>query len=1106
MPAVGKRLRNYAKLAGFLVICAFSSTQFAGGQEPPTKPYPPESAPSTLNGGAVKPDGFYLYDKDTGNKIMVPGLTFQELDRLRGLDSARRPKTDPFNIEQTRLDIVVPRSAKDEPEVRHAIIDLEMRVRVDASPDERVRVPLQLPGSYLVDPLQVEGIAGYHVELTDLPADQKSPNNYVGYTLSLQPLEPTVITVKGKFRTPIKSQTGFDTLELQLPDTTTKVRLNLPQTDLEVDVVGRGDAIINNVPAAEDSNIEIDSNGGAFTIRWQRTKERAGPTQVLDVEGNWLVTWPSQTDRVKVLLTLRVENLRGTVGSFEVVIPESAVLATETLLLNPKLQLSPPSGSSQTNWLVSPLEGDAPAPIELHLELEFPGANITAERPFQMPIVEVVGALRQRGKVQVNVQRPERLRWTPGPSVRPTIADTTSIPAESRRYAFDYRRLPIALSLWTDNPQEQLRLTPRMVINVSEHAAEMVFSVRGTTTAVAGQPIEIDLHDWKLLQVEGISGPLSGDAYRLAGQTLIVEPDAVLPSAFGNGAPTMQLLIHAGRAIDTRTVSCELPVLRVGKEGNSATLIEPLDIEIRPDSGWLFVPDLDASNALERITAATGEALLLRARPSNSPPSLKGYLLPHQRELKLDRNLKFTAKAESVDVEEHMHFQSNSALTSLELKLPLGDRLDAWRIMVDGVRVAIDQSTEVVRVIPLNPLPPGDHELVLLRTIPLKATNEGARATVPVVDFVRIEATPRDEVPCQVVSVDGVRLEVARSSEDFVSTSNLMVGIPPEGLSIRASIVSPAIVNHRIERLWLQTVSGGSQLRERAVLRLNRPPRKLRLPANMIPSQATIQAAVGTQMLPVFRTSDQQLELLLPPSEESISVTITIWTNIVPQNRILRNLRPLLERWGEGVEQVYWQIVVPPNEHAIQLPSGSATGMQWHWRDWRFVRIPTLNDDRLANWSGIPVEATPPMGNRYLVHSVGGLELKSLIIERSLLWSLVAGAVLGCATLWIYTRTARHPLSIILLSLCFGGAAIIWPDASLLCGQLAIVAGLFVVAMLALRSTMLRQPRRSALGPTPILRQDRSGRQAIVPLPGTREATSTRGKDFSFHPAGDSQR
>jgi hypothetical protein len=123
------------------------------------------------------------------------------------------------------------------------------------------------------------------------------------------------------------------------------------------------------------------------------------------------------------------------------------------------------------------------------------------------------------------------------------------------------------------------------------------------------------------------------------------------------------------------------------------------------------------------------------------------------------------------------------------------------------------------------------------------------------------------------------------------------------------------------------------------------------------------------------------------------------------------------------------------------------------------------------------------------------MELRATIIERSVLWGLVAGIVFLSATLLLYVRWARHPLSIVVTSLLALSIAYLWPDAGLIIGQLAVVAGLFVVLMLLVRSLILRQPQRSAL--TPRMRADESRRAVIRPTP-PREPKSTRAAELSI--------
>ncbi len=1101
---IGGHFAQMARLLVFAFSAAISLPLLAQNPSPtePPQSKPPQdpiaTVPKVLEEGSVKPDGFYAYDKETGNRIMVPGISLQEiqelLDRRDGLQKLR----DKYSFENVTVDGVVSGDT--------AELQVQFKVRIDANGDNWSTVPLSLPGVYLLEPIAVAGAKDYHLQLAPLTTDTMSPLDSMGYLgnrVQIKVDEPKEITISGKFRTQVVDQAGQRTLNLQLPPAPTQVRLKIPDTGWDVKVDGRGQAIKVDTGDKDSTLLNVDSDGGNVILRWQRREEQAGPAQLLDVEGKWTIRWPSQTDRLRASLILNVKNnVRGAIEPFEIAIGEAAEVSLETFVVNPNLKLSRLPGTAN-RWQISP-EGDLPRrtdQISVRLELDLRGGSATAMKPFQLPEVNVEGALLQRGEVNIRVPRPSRLRWLPSQTARPLPSDGI-VSAEDRTYGFEYTRMPFELKLWTEDPQEQMSLSPRMKLSVGAQAADLLLTIQRNTSASGGQPIEIDIRQWQLLSVRTASGPLTGEAYHLEGSLLTIESDAFQQAGFRDATP-IQLNFHV--PLSNQILSAELPHF----SESSRALVETAEIEVRAENGWMFFFDSDNSIDIDRnlTTSQTPEVVSLKVKPSNRVAKLVGNLIPPTQDVRVEAQLNAIASERQLDLTESLQIQVSAApITSISALLMEGDRLDLWQVsLADGTPVALVTDAQGSKIVPQRPLTTGRHQLMMKRSFPIEPTIEGTQFSLPVVQLKMPGMVLNTEIPVQLSAADGLKLE-AYSSESAVPLEKVeLIDWPLQGLRVNVRKIPPQSNNYRIEKIWLQTFSGGEQTRERATLKVIQPPRRLRLPADMLPTDAKIYVTVGGKEVVAIRTKEQMLEFDIPDAVTTATIEVSVWMP-TRNRRAIRILKPLLEPWGINAAEIYWQLILPPNEHALQLSAGAGTGMRWRWDDWRFHRVPRMDDATLAQWAGTTAETGRVVGNRYLVASVGGLELNAVTIERSLLWTLVACVILGLAIGWMYVPFFRHPVSVVTLSLLLGGCGVIWPDAILLIGQLAVVAMLFVIAMLVLRQIALRQPQRSALGPAPAFRTEGSTRRQAPTQPAIIEPSSQRGNDFSLQPAGDSRR
>ena len=96
---------------------------------------------------------------------------------------------------------------------------------------------------------------------------------------------------------------------------------------VEGEIVGRGDEVLQKkVVQAKGTNFQIESGGGNYSLRWGSSSRTKDDTALLEVESRINVRWDSPQDPLIADFLLTVENVRGSIDSFQLRLPPGAVV------------------------------------------------------------------------------------------------------------------------------------------------------------------------------------------------------------------------------------------------------------------------------------------------------------------------------------------------------------------------------------------------------------------------------------------------------------------------------------------------------------------------------------------------------------------------------------------------------------------------------------------------------------------------------------------------------------------------------------------------------------------------------------------------------------
>jgi hypothetical protein len=174
------------------------------------------------------------------------------------------------------------------------------------------------------------------------------------------------------------------------------------------------------------------------------------------------------------------------------------------------------------------------------------------------------------------------------------------------------------------------------------------------------------------------------------------------------------------------------------------------------------------------------------------------------------------------------------------------------------------------------------------------------------------------------------------------------------------------------------------------------------------------------------------------------------------------------------IRRMYWQLVLPANEHLMANPAGFTSECTWGRHGYCWGRQPLLNQTQLESWVGVTkTPALPERDNVYLFSTLGRVEQVDVhTAGRTWIVLWASGVALVAGLLLIYVPVSRHPAALLAVGLALLAAGLIVPEPTLLLTQaaslglvLTLMAGLLErgVARRRRRATIRKEPSSSLI-------------------------------------------
>ncbi|MBI3838755.1 MAG: hypothetical protein HY288_12590, partial [Planctomycetia bacterium] len=228
-------------------------------------------------------------------------------------------------------------------------------------------------------------------------------------------------------------------------------------------------------------------------------------------------------------------------------------------------------------------------------------------------------------------------------------------------------------------------------------------------------------------------------------------------------------------------------------------------------------------------------------------------------------------------------------------------------------------------------------------------------------------------------------------------------------------------------------------------------------------------------------------------------------------------------------QQLYWQLVLPENEHVLFAPAHYTREFSWVWSGLLWQRQPPLEQRELESWVGTVSSGAVTSGdsprvageteeqfaarerqrvgstNRYLFSTVGTVEpLEVYSLTRARLVFLASLPLLLGGLLVIYFPSARHPAVLFALALFILSASLVDPESAVLLAQ-ASSLGLVLTVVAAVMARVSVRPQVATIavrGSSKAI--ERTATEMYQRAPGSRPSTATNPLVPTAPPEGES--
>lgn len=931
--------------------------------------------------------------------------------------------------------------------------ELTVHFQILVRDDDWVRVPLRLDQGVLRSEVQYRGPGEQFVQF-EAGGD--------GYVCWIRGKAGTLHELTLAMLAPLETVADETRLSLFVPRaTSSELKLTVPQNGVVAKVSDDATLLAPVEQEKENTKItELTAIGLScdFQLAWRKgTPNAVEPPAVLESVASILARFDGRSVTSEATLTVR--SFGTAFDRFQVRLP-------------PEAELSPGTGGSSGYTVVAVGADKLPAGQSRLVEVRFAkktlgpvDLRLRCQRAFDPAVsqgwcelggFEVLGAVRQWGSIALAAGSDWQVLW--GTTGEPRQVDQVpeSLRHDDVAACFEYAAQPFSLSARITPRKTRISVAPEYVILVDRDQVrlegKLAYTVRGAKVAA----LQVALPGWELGEV----GPdelvaVDGVAVDHAGMATI---PLVQPSS-----GEIALKISARRTIAGGAASLALPLPQ--PQGNSTS---PAVVAVVPADNVEILPNTVAMEGLIRqrteppmkLPERQQESLFYRG--AGGPAVFAADLRFHSQRISVEAASEVDLGEHTVAVEQRLAYTvAYEPVDHLTIDVPRRlTESEHIKVLFEGkllapVAESSRRSDKSAPTVPLRlnlPRPRiGPCEIVVQYSEPLTTVANGLAAAVAISLPMPNDA---EVVGNKVYVRTGANVQASLHQGPWTTPENkagrsgtrsglLLTTAGRVGelvLDLRREATADADVT-LVDRAWVQSWLSTSIRQDRAVFQLvtNRKELQVVFPAGAAMQQAAV--TLNGQQVECRALSGDRWVVPLGGDGERNRYVLELRYHF-PDAGPSRGLLTLeFPRFADDVwmRRIYWQLVLPPNEHVMLGPEGLTGECIWGWRGYFWGRRPLLDQAQLEEWAGVTPQAPLPEGcSVYLFSALGNLErLELRTAGRSWIVLWASGLALCIGLLLIYVPVSRHPAVLFCLALAILIPGAIAPEPTLLFAQAA---------------------------------------------------------------------
>ncbi|MCS7237009.1 MAG: hypothetical protein NZ899_01910 [Thermoguttaceae bacterium] len=1051
------------------------SSPLAGGVgfEGAPAPSPPLARPSGFprpgtNGSVLveeaQPREYWLPGK-SGTLQPVINIPFEVFEKIYAqLQTGNQPP--PYSLLKFRLAGSVGRDRA------------ELGVEVEAQVSAGAWIPIALgldEAAILSDSVVFGGTGRFFLSFDD-------KKGYVWWVLSEK---DEVQKLSFRIAVPIQRAKEVSELRLLTPQAvSTEASLELPEAEASVEV-GEGVQLRALESVSGATRVELMGvggslgRGGQLSIKWRSAAGKPSPAGLgrLEVSAKQLVQL--LTEHALTTAELQLRPLGGPVSQVDILLPAGAeLLPGESALPYQVVPVQEGESSSDRGAhrlvFTEPITGPTLVSLTWRQMFGRPG------EPVSLGIRGVKQAVRHFGVVVVSGSAWRSCQWELSGDIRRIEAQV--LPdfwrkGEEVLAAFEYYSERHELRMKCGPEKTQIVVSPEYELVVGADYARLTAKWRLFVRGVPATELEVAANGWQIEQFEPEALLAPEVVLSELAETEVLHLSQPLVGS-------CDVRLTARRKLDASSGRIRLPLLLP-----RADVITTGMVIVRCDENVEVLVDLTESKGFARQVALPG--------PELSGPPARGYFRwepasaerpvvvldrwVYRQEVTVSSEATVTLRPGMGSVEQRLEYEiAYQPLQHLTFALPASlARSNGIEFLLDGQRVIPlslpseafgngDEGELAWRRVLLPEPRLGRVELVFRArlAVPYLPPRASARLTVPLI-VPREGAWRQNRV--RLLVEEGIRVQPRAGVWKGAMDSFGWIDGPEVVLLADEGVAELPVALHRpggrgiiVERAWIQSFVGTRSRQDRAVFRLvtAEPDIEIDLPPGADPEETWAAVAVNSpenvQKIRTEVTPAGSLQVFLPEHQPGQRLFLEIVYRLPGQ---LRQFQPveisLPQIRGEAwVQQVYWQLVLPPQWHIVAEPAGWFGEYRLAFRGGFLRRDPAVDEGELATWAGaIRSQKIPDTAEIYLFSRQDGIgSAKVVFARRPIIVTAASGCVLLLGLALVYRPGLRRPWILLSLGAVIAAGTIVQPDYAVLAGQ----AGLLGVVLVGLAAFLQR--------------------------------------------------